>query len=112
MGILLDNAAKFGPPGSTIQLTGDVADGKLVVRVADKGPGIAADEMKRIFERFYRGEAERGREGSGLGLAIAQWIAEGHGGTISVRSVEGAGAEFAVELPLSTEIVAAADPAS
>jgi signal transduction histidine kinase len=99
--ILLDNATKFAPAGSLVRLTATAADGRLTVRVVDQGPGIPPDEINRIFERFYRGRNERGREGSGLGLAIAQLIVEAHRGSISVRSVEGEGAEFFVELPLT-----------
>ena len=103
MVILLDNATKFAPAGATVRLVGEADGDRLVVRVIDTGPGIAEAELPHIFERFYRGEAERGREGSGLGLAIAQWIAEGHRGTISVRSAAGQGAEFRVELPMAAE---------
>ena len=102
-GILIDNATKFAPAGTAVELRAEVGGGRLRVVVADHGPGIAPAELPRIFERFYRGEAERQREGSGLGLAIAQWIVEGHGGVISVRSVEGQGAEFLVDLPLSSQ---------
>ncbi|MEA2645025.1 MAG: hypothetical protein QOE92_108 [Chloroflexota bacterium] len=101
--ILLDNATKFAPAGSAVRLVGETAGDRLVVRVGDTGPGIAEAELPHIFQRFYRGEAERGREGSGLGLAIAQWIAESHRGSISVRSAAGQGAEFSVELPMISE---------
>jgi signal transduction histidine kinase len=100
--ILLDNAAKFARPETAVELRTEVVADRLKVAVVDHGPGISPAELPRIFERFYRGEAERQREGSGLGLAIAQWIVEGHGGVISVRSVEGQGSEFLVELPLSS----------
>jgi signal transduction histidine kinase len=110
-GILLDNAAKFAPPATAIELRAEVVGQRLKVAVVDHGPGISPAELPRIFERFYRGEAERQREGSGLGLAIAQWIAEGHGGVIAVRSVEGHGAEFLVELPLSSKAASGAEPA-
>jgi signal transduction histidine kinase len=107
-GILVDNATKFTPKGETSELRAVVDGQRLRATVIDHGPGIPAAELPRIFERFYRGEAERSREGSGLGLAIAQWIAEGHGGVISVRSVQGRGAEFIVDLPLATAPAATA----
>ena len=103
--ILIDNATKFAPAGTAVQFRADAAAGRLMVSIRDRGPGIAAAELPRIFDRFYRGESERQREGSGLGLAIAQWVVEAHGGVISVRSVEGQGAELLVELPLSSEWV-------
>jgi signal transduction histidine kinase len=103
--ILIDNATKFAPAGTAVELRADAAAGRLKVSIRDRGKGIAAAELPRIFDRFYRGESERQREGSGLGLAIAQWVVEAHGGVISVRSVEGQGAEFLVELPLSSERV-------
>jgi len=112
--ILIDNATKFAPARTAVQQAdrmnvnscrADAAAGRLMVSIRDRGPGIAAAELPRIFDRFYRGESERQREGSGLGLAIAQWVVEAHGGVISVRSVEGQGAELLVELPLSSEWV-------
>jgi len=103
--ILIDNATKFAPARTAVQFRADAAAGRLMVSIRDRGPGIAAAELPRIFDRFYRGESERQREGSGLGLAIAQWVVEAHGGVISVRSVEGQGAELLVELPLSSEWV-------
>ena len=109
--ILIDNATKFAPAGTTVQFRADAAAGRLMVSIRDRGPGIAAAELPRIFDRFYRGESERQREGSGLGLAIAQWVVEAHGGVISVRSVQGQGAELLVELPLSSEWVYGEEPA-
>ncbi len=109
--ILIDNATKFAPARTAVQFRADAAAGRLMVSIRDRGPGIAAAELPRIFDRFYRGESERQREGSGLGLAIAQWVVEAHGGVISVRSVEGQGAELLVELPLSSEWVSGEEPA-
>ena len=109
--ILLDNATKFAPPGTAVELRAQVDSGRLRVSVRDRGPGIAPAELPRIFDRFYRGDTERQREGTGLGLAIAQWIAEAHRGLISVRSVQGSGAEFIVELPLNSDWVSGEEPA-
>jgi signal transduction histidine kinase len=110
-GILIDNATRFAPAGTAVVLQAEAAAGRLKVSIRDRGPGIAAAELPRIFDRFYRGQSERQYEGSGLGLAIAQWVVEAHGGVISVRSVEGQGAEFLVELPLSSEWVSGEEPA-
>jgi signal transduction histidine kinase len=98
--ILVDNAVKFSPEGGTVVLSATTTDKRLFVRVVDRGPGIAHDELPKIFQRFYRGEGERHKEGTGLGLAIARWIIQEHRGTITVRSVVGEGSEFTVELPL------------
>jgi two-component system, OmpR family, sensor histidine kinase MprB len=84
---LLDNAAKWSPPGSRVEVT--VADGEVVVR--DHGPGIHEDDLPKVFDRFYRAPAARGRPGSGLGLAIVRQVAEAHGGRVSAQRAEGGG---------------------
>ncbi|RME82767.1 MAG: hypothetical protein D6775_10000 [Caldilineae bacterium] len=91
---LLHNAIKFSPAGSKV-LVGAV-DVKDEVRlfVQDNGPGIAPEDIDRIFERFYKGDRTRSRSGTGLGLAIARHIVEGHGGRIWVESEYGEGATF------------------
>jgi two-component system, OmpR family, sensor histidine kinase MprB len=85
---LLDNAAKWSPPGGTVEVR--LRAGELTVR--DHGPGIAAADRPRVFDRFYRADEARGRPGSGLGLAIVRQVAEGHGGTVSAEAADGGGA--------------------
>jgi two-component system OmpR family sensor kinase len=79
-------------------------DGFAVVDVHDTGAGIPADDIGRVFDRFYRADPARSREsgGTGLGLAIARWIVEAHGGQIRVESKLGAGSTFKIRIPLST----------
>lgn len=99
--ILVDNSLKYADAGGSVQVrcTADGARAELVV--TDTGPGISAEDQKRIFERFYRADAERTRSkgGTGLGLAIAKWIVEAHSGRISVDSQPGDGTTFRVRLP-------------
>ncbi len=96
VGNLLDNAVKYSPPGAPIEVT--VRDGEVVV--ADHGPGIAAEDLPRIFDRFYRAAAARSKPGAGLGLAIVREAAEAHGGTATAES--GAdGARFRLTLPVA-----------
>ncbi len=99
--ILLDNAIRYTlPPGIiTVRLERWIDEARLVVD--DTGVGIAAEDLPRIFERFYRGSHSRSADGAGLGLSIAQWIAEQHGGAIEVTSTPGKGSTFTVRLPLT-----------
>ncbi|MFL5928079.1 MAG: sensor histidine kinase [Gaiellaceae bacterium] len=91
---LLDNAVKYSPPGAPIEVT--VRDGEVVV--ADHGPGIADEDMPRVFDRFYRAAAARSKPGAGLGLAIVREAAEAHGGEATVESSP-RGARFRLSLP-------------
>jgi heavy metal sensor kinase len=100
---LLDNAVKYTPVGGTIEVSwrgnGDHAD----LSVSDTGPGIAAEHLPHIFDRFYRADKARSRAGggAGLGLSICRWIVEAHGGSISAASTPGQGSTFSVRLPAS-----------
>jgi two-component system sensor histidine kinase MprB len=97
VGNLLDNAAKYSPAGAPIEVT--VRDGSVVV--ADHGPGIAEEDLPRVFDRFYRAAAARSKPGAGLGLAIVREAAEAHGGTATVENGS-TGARFRLTLPAAT----------
>lgn len=99
---LLDNAVAHAP-GSHVSITATEGEGMAQIMVADTGPGIPAEHLPHIFERFYRVDPARSRArgGSGLGLAIAREIAVAHGGDIEVFSTPGAGTTFVVSLPLA-----------
>ena len=84
---LIDNAAKWSPPGGEIEVS--VKDGEVTVR--DHGPGIAESDLPYVFDRFYRAPSARGKPGSGLGLAIVRQVAEAHGGTVAAERPEGGG---------------------
>lgn len=94
IGNLLDNAVKYSPPGSPIEV--GVRTGEVVV--ADHGPGVAEEDLPRIFDRFYRAAGARSKPGAGLGLAIVREAAEAHGGSASVES-GASGARFRITLP-------------
>jgi heavy metal sensor kinase len=102
--VLLDNAFKYTPrSGGMVSLGAEEIGGRAVISVRDNGIGIAEEEQKRIFERFYRVDKARSRDmgGAGLGLSIAQWIVQQHHGEIVVESALGAGSIFRVKLPLA-----------
>ena len=102
MVVLTHNAIKYTDSGGRVRLeVRKPSGGKVTVRVSDTGPGIPAEALPHIFDRFYRVDKARSREagGAGLGLAIARWIAEAHGGTIRAESVPGVGSAFTVQLP-------------
>ena len=94
---LLDNAARWSPPGTPIDVT--LAAGELVVR--DRGPGIDPDDLPLVFDRFYRAAAARGTPGSGLGLAIVRRVAESHHGSASAEQAPGGGALMRLRIPLA-----------
>ncbi|HMN96252.1 MAG TPA: ATP-binding protein [Phycisphaerales bacterium] len=99
---LVSNAITYSPPQSTVQIRGEERpDGMVGVAVVDRGPGIAAHHLPRIFERFYRIDRARSREhgGTGLGLAIVKHIAQVQGGRVEVESRLGAGSTFRLVLP-------------
>ncbi|MEJ2550848.1 MAG: ATP-binding protein [Anaerolineales bacterium] len=97
---LLNNALRYTPEGGTITLYAGASEDGVEMRVTDSGPGIEAQELPNVFNRFYRGDKSRQREtgGSGLGLAIAKSIVELHGGRIRVESEPGQGATFVIWL--------------
>ena len=92
---LLDNAAKFGPPGAPVEVR--LQAGELTVR--DHGPGIPPDDLPRVFDRFYRTTTARGVPGSGLGLSIVRQVAADHGGTVQAESAAGGGTLLRFRLP-------------
>jgi signal transduction histidine kinase len=101
---LLSNAVKFTPAGGAVDVSAARANGEMRVSVADTGPGIAAEDHKRIFEEFQQTQAGvEQREGTGLGLALSKQLVELHGGRIWVDSKLGQGSTFVFTLPTGTE---------
>jgi signal transduction histidine kinase len=106
IGNLLSNAFKFTPDEGSIRLAVRTVDGagepRVAIEVTDSGPGIPAEALPRVFDKFYQveGQPSPRQPGSGLGLAIARKIVEAHGGTIEVESEVGRGTTFRVLLPL------------
>jgi signal transduction histidine kinase len=101
MAHLIDNAAKFSKAGSPIAVEGETAGDETIVRVIDRGIGIADDDLPYIFERFYRAESELTTQtsGSGLGLSIVSALVRAHGGTVDASSEPGLGTTFTLRLP-------------
>jgi signal transduction histidine kinase len=97
---VLQNAVQHTPPGGTVAIDLENAGAVVVISVSDTGPGIPAADRERIFERFVRLDAARTAGGAGLGLSIARWIAEVHGGAISLADSGSAGSVFRIELPV------------
>jgi two-component system sensor histidine kinase GlrK len=99
---LLSNAVKFTPRGGTISLHARRERDQLVLDVMDSGPGIPADERKRIFEAFYQGKTPQGGhvKGTGIGLSVVTEFVNAHGGSIEILEAKGGGADFRVRLPL------------
>lgn len=101
LGNVVANAIRHSPDGGRIVLTARANGGRPRLEVVDEGPGIPADELERVFERFYRSDRARSgvEGGAGLGLAIARWIVELHEGTITATAAKPHGCRVIVELP-------------
>jgi signal transduction histidine kinase len=106
---LTDNAARFTPDGGEVVLTAERHGPMVVFEVLDDGPGIPAESIGRVFERFYRTDEARSTDegGSGLGLAIARWVVDLHGGRIRAEQRSPHGCRMVIELPDADE---AAEP--
>jgi signal transduction histidine kinase len=98
---LIDNALKYTPEGGVVRLSVKQDNSALSVEVSDNGIGIPADDLPRIFERFYRVDRSRSRDmgGTGLGLSIVKHIVQAHRGTIEVSSKPGQGTRFVMRFP-------------
>ena len=95
---LLDNAVKYSPPGSPIEVRAG-GNGTVNIGVRNSGSAIPEQEQQQIFERFYRGDQARRLPGTGMGLAIVRQIAQAHDGTLTVSSTTSSGTEFTLSLP-------------
>ena len=96
---LLDNAAKWSPPGGVVRVSLRAAQRRAVLIIDDSGPGIPAEEREKVFERFYRAPESRAMPGSGLGLAITRQVLERHGATISVDESDDGGTRIRIIFP-------------
>lgn len=99
LGILLDNAIRYGRSGEPVEVAIREEEGNAVIAVTDHGQGIEARHLPHLFDRFYRADAARTEPGSGLGLAIAKQVIDQHNGTITVTSQPGHGTTFTITLP-------------
>jgi two-component system OmpR family sensor kinase len=108
---LIGNALQHTPPGSPVSVTVTSAPGSGYITVADRGPGLTAEQASRVFERFYRTDRARTRSrgGTGLGLSIAAALTAAHGGDISVETAPGQGAAFRVRLPTGMTAMSSPD---
>ncbi len=99
---LLDNALAYTPAGGTVTLSVTQHPTDVEIRVTDSGPGIPAEDVDHVFERFYRVDKSRsGRRSTGLGLAIVRELVQAHGGTVGVESELGVGSQFWVRMPVA-----------
>jgi signal transduction histidine kinase len=96
---LLDNAVKYTPGGGRVTMRGRSAGPGVEIEVEDNGPGIAADDLPRIWDRLYRGDRSRSERGLGLGLSLVRAIVQAHKGRADVESSPGRGARFTIRLP-------------
>lgn len=113
---LISNAIQYTPPGGLVSVSLQKTEQQAQITISDSGPGIPAQDLPHIFERFYRGERSRKRtpgaqtSGFGLGLSIAYWITRNHGGSIQVNSQPGQGTTFCVWLPMHPPVLPDPNP--
>lgn len=107
---LIENAARYTPPGTEITIAARCLDGELEIEVADRGPGIPVDALPRLFEPFYRPSQPGQPSGAGLGLAVARGLVAAHEGRIRAENRARGGTSFVITLPLGTVEEGARDP--
>jgi two-component system sensor histidine kinase KdpD len=98
---LLENAAKYTPPGTTVSISAEAGNEEIVVSVADEGPGLPQGEEERVFDKFHRAAPEGAQSGVGLGLSICKAIVQAHGGSIAAENLPAGGAVFRFTLPVT-----------
>jgi signal transduction histidine kinase len=103
---LVDNALKYGGKGNTVTIALSRDGNDAVLAVTDKGPGIPANDLPRIWERLYRGDRSRTERGLGLGLPLVRAIVEAHGGRADVESEVGRGSTFRIRIPAAAAATA------
>ncbi|RKX98350.1 MAG: two-component sensor histidine kinase, partial [Spirochaetes bacterium] len=103
LGNLVDNALKYSPEGSCIDIRCGFSDETSWAEIIDDGPGVPEEETERVFERLYRGDRSRGSRGLGLGLSMVKALVEAHSGSVEISKVEGRGASFKVVFPRISE---------
>jgi two-component system sensor histidine kinase KdpD len=98
---LLDNASKYSSPSTPIEIRAYQHKDAMIIEVADKGIGIPEEELRHIFEKFYRASTANGRSGSGLGLSICEGLVELHNGKIHAENRKDGGARFLIQVPVA-----------
>ena len=100
---VLENAVKYSPENSLIEISADLVDEKARIQIADRGVGIPSEDLTRIFDKFYRVQRPESVSGTGLGLSISKGIVEAHHGNIYASAREGGGTIITIELPLNNK---------